>query len=164
MLKKERKKERRVPASNINIETANNSVFLIREISMLNVGPQIVEPSQSTTFPTSIQTWPNTHMQHIYEILQRFQSIFDKLINYIHNIYTSFMRKSNPIPSGAMLLYVVLQLWVFFQWPWPSLNTCLVTTWSSSHLFLSENSICFNFDDTNSHFLIMLMELWWVVS
>lgn len=45
-----------VPASYVNIEAANYSVFLICEISMLNVGPEIVKPSQSATFPTSLQT------------------------------------------------------------------------------------------------------------
>jgi hypothetical protein len=45
-----------VPASNINIEAANYSIFLIRKISMLNVWPKIVKPSQSTTFSTSLET------------------------------------------------------------------------------------------------------------
>lgn len=57
-----------VPASYVNIEAANYSVFLICEISMLNVGPEIVKPSQSATFPTSLQTWEHHIHNHTHEI------------------------------------------------------------------------------------------------
>lgn len=152
-----------IPASNINIEAANYSVFLIREISMLNVWPQIIEPSQSTTFPTPLKTWifsirvklinkpEGVVCTNIYEISQKrhmhlnFKHFFSSS-NHKTSVITSFLRKSNPIPSSSMLLYVLFKLCIFFWRPWPFLNTCFVTTWCSSHLSFS---LCIHWKNLN---------------
>lgn len=43
-----------VPASNASKEATDQPIFLISKFPMFNIWPQIVEPSQSATFPTSL--------------------------------------------------------------------------------------------------------------
>lgn len=69
---------------------------------------------------------------------------------------TSFVRKSNPIASSAMLLYVLLEPRVLFWRPWSLLHIGLITTRSSSHFPLS-----LMIKIQKSHFL---NETGWVVS
>lgn len=46
--------EKKLPASNTKIETTNDSIFFFGETSMLDVRTEIIQPSQSTTFSTSL--------------------------------------------------------------------------------------------------------------
>ena len=44
------------PASNASKQAANDPIFFIREVPMLYVRPQVVEPSQPATLSTPPQT------------------------------------------------------------------------------------------------------------
>jgi hypothetical protein len=46
---------RLLPAPYADIEAANDVLLFFREVTMLNVWPQIVEPSQPAAFPASLQ-------------------------------------------------------------------------------------------------------------
>lgn len=47
--------EREIPATNTYIEVADDGVFLFRESTMLDVRSQVIQPSQSATFSTSLK-------------------------------------------------------------------------------------------------------------
>jgi hypothetical protein len=44
-----------LPASDANVEAANDMLLFFCEVTMLNVWSQIVEPSQPAAFPASLQ-------------------------------------------------------------------------------------------------------------
>ena len=138
------------PASHVSKESADYPVFVIREFSMFNVGPKIVKPPQSATFPAPLQSWSKTNhskynkgikrekerereREREREVSYKRKSFpWNGLISVWVNL-TSFLWESNPIPSSPILLYIRLKLWVFFRWPWPLLHICLVTTRSPPH-------------------------------
>lgn len=51
-----RERERDLPAPNTNIEAADDVVFFFRESPMLDVWPQVIQPSQSTTLSASLNS------------------------------------------------------------------------------------------------------------
>lgn len=46
-----------VPTTDVGIESAYDTVFVLRELAVLNVGPKIVEPSQPAALPASVETF-----------------------------------------------------------------------------------------------------------
>jgi len=58
-----------LPASNANVEAANDMLLFFCEVTMLNIWPQIIEPSQPAAFPASLQSCNKSYSSYIY-ILQ----------------------------------------------------------------------------------------------
>ena len=56
---------RLLPAPNANVEAANDVLLFFCEGTMLNVWPQIVEPSQPAAFPASLQPWNKSFIHSI---------------------------------------------------------------------------------------------------
>ena len=55
---REREREReRVPAANTYVEAADDIVFFFRESTMLDIRPQVIQPSQSATFSASLKPY-----------------------------------------------------------------------------------------------------------
>ena len=112
---------------------------------MFNVGPKIVKPSQSATFPTSLQSWSTTKAKQPrnkenFKTWKRdkYMNIAMKWVNLCFRLnLTSFLWKCYPIPTSSIFFYVLLKLWVFFWWPWTFLDICLITTRSPPHHSLS---------------------------
>ena len=101
-----------LPASNGSEEVADDSILVIREVAMLYVWPQIVEPPQPAALAAPLQpcnarsffrytkpSWLNNASRHAcYYCLCRTSSI------------TCFVRESNPVAAGAILVDVLLEL------------------------------------------------------
>jgi hypothetical protein len=46
-----------LPAADANVEAANDVLLFFAEVPVLDVWPQIVEPSQPAAFATPLQPW-----------------------------------------------------------------------------------------------------------
>ena len=51
---------RSLPASDAYIEAANDVVFFFRKTTMLNIGTEIIQPSEAAALPTSLKALTKT--------------------------------------------------------------------------------------------------------
>lgn len=49
-----------IPAANANVEAADDAVFFLGEAAALDVRPQVIQPPQPATLPTSLQPYNTT--------------------------------------------------------------------------------------------------------
>ena len=99
------KKEERKPAANAYIEITNDVVLFLRESTMFDIRSQIIQPSQSATFSTSLQPFifQPQNKYNFFRTLERFKLLRKREIFIIIYIYQFFEEEqSNCLQFHAL--------------------------------------------------------------
>lgn len=131
-VEKERENKIIVPASDTDVEAADYVVFFLGKTSMLDVRPQVIQPSQSAAFPTPPQPFNYQKKKRNVKNPSLNQINID-FLEVILCICTDFLWKGDPVSSGAGAFDVGFELRVLLRRPRPLLHVSFVTAWSSSH-------------------------------
>lgn len=122
---------------------------------MLDIRPEVVKPSESATLATPLEPWREVEINSTNQPQGLFiqkekgkiqpQGSKHILICWLEENYrriaqlTGFMRESNPVTMGAILVNVLLQLCIFVWRPWPLLHIGLVAARCPPHLCLDSD-------------------------
>ena len=109
---REREREReRLPAANTYIEVADDIVFFFRESTVLDVRPQVIQPSQSATLSASLKPYNQTHQLVKQIILIHFLNKNQRELVMKEHISEKYRDRYVPIFWGSAIQLPPVPKW-----------------------------------------------------